>query len=146
MVRSYDDGGAADAEYTRRMVTIHEEPDCGNSPRKEILRDLVVALAQRDVEHLAAVLDEDVSWTVVGEQTVSGRVAARGMALALPPVDELTFGTFLTHGRGAGVDGVLRLADGGETAFCHVLRFKSTAKTAKVADINSYLIKVSGES
>ncbi|MDN5755019.1 MAG: hypothetical protein ACTHWW_06725 [Arthrobacter sp.] len=128
------------------MVTIDEEPDCGNSPRKEILRDLVVALAQRDVEHLEAVLDEEVSWTVVGRQTVTGRAAARELALALPPVDELKFGTFLTHGRGAGVDGVLRLADGTETAFCHVLRFKSTAKSAKVADINSYLITVVGES
>ncbi|MGP5195759.1 nuclear transport factor 2 family protein [Arthrobacter rhombi] len=127
------------------MVSIHEEPDCGNSPRKEILRDLMVALAQRDVEHLDVVLAEDVSWTVVGERTETGREAAREMALALPEVDELTFGTFLTHGRGAGVDGVLRLADGTETAFCHVLRFKSTAKTAKVANINSYLIKTSGE-
>ena len=127
------------------MVTIDEEPDCGNSPRKESLSDLVVALAQRDVEHLEAVLDEDVSWTVVGQQAVTGRAAARELALALPSVDGLKFGTFLTHGRGAGVDGVLRLADGTETAFCHVLRFKSTAKNAKVASINSYLIKTSSE-
>lgn len=125
------------------MVTIHEEPDCGNSPRKEILRDLVVALAQRDVEHIEAVLADDVSWTIVGEQTVSGREATKEMVLALPHVDELTFGTFLTHGRGGGVDGVLRLADGTQTAFCHLLRFKSTVKTAKVVGINSYLIEVS---
>lgn len=128
------------------MVAIHEEPDCGNAPRKEILRDFVVAIAEQDLEHLESVLAEEVSWMLIGEQIVSGLEAAKEMVLALPQVDELSFGTFLTHGRGAGVDGVLRLADGTETAFCHVLRFKSPVKTAKVVGINSYLIKVSVES
>lgn len=76
---------------------------------------------------------------------MSGRDAAKEMVLALPDVDELTFGTFLTHGRGAGVDGMMRMVDGTQTAFCHVLRFKSPVKTAKVVGINSYLIKVPAE-
>lgn len=133
------------AAYTRPMVTIHEEPDCGNAPRKEILRDLVVAIAEQDLEHLETVLDENISWTLVGSQSVSGRPAASEMLLSLPRVDELTFGTFLTHGRGAGVDGMLTMVDGTHTAFCHVLRFPSPVKTAKVIGINSYFIKIPAE-
>lgn len=127
------------------MVTIHEEPDCGNAPRKQVLRDFVVAIAQHDLGHLVSVLAEEVSWTLVGERKVTGREATQHLVLGLPPVDELTFGTFLTHGRGAGVDGVLRLADGTRMAFCHMLRFPSPVKTARIIGINSYFIKIPAE-
>ena len=35
------------------MVSIREEPDCGNAPRKTIVRDLVVALAMKDIDFVA---------------------------------------------------------------------------------------------
>lgn len=122
------------------MVTIHDEPDCGNAPRKEILRDFVVALAKRDSEQIASLLADNIVWTLVGERTLTGRDAVRKWVTALPEVDEVVFGSLLTHGRGASVDGVLRLVDGTQCGFCHVLRFTGAAKAAKILGVNSYVI------
>ncbi|GAA3733160.1 nuclear transport factor 2 family protein [Leifsonia bigeumensis] len=127
------------------MVTIHEEPDCGNAPRKEILRDLVVAIAERDGESIAPLLADDVAWTFVGEQHLTGRDTVLKWVDDLPPVEEVAFGTFLTHGRGAGVDGVLDLVDGARLAFCHGLRFAGAARTTKIVSVNSYLIRTTAD-
>lgn len=121
------------------MVTIQEEPDCGNAPRKEVLRDLVVALAQKDADHVASLLSEDIAWTLVGERHLAGRTAVVEWVTKLPPVDQVAFGSLLTHGRGASVDGVLELADGTRWGFCHVLRFAGATKTARLVSVNSYL-------
>ncbi|WP_111720957.1 nuclear transport factor 2 family protein [Homoserinimonas sp. OAct 916] len=123
------------------MLTIHEEPDCGNAPRKLILRNLVVALATQDSEYVDSLLSDDVVWDLVGGQVLMGRDAIREWITSQGPVDAVTFGTFLTHGRGAGVDGSLDLADGPRSRFCHVLRFAGAARTAKVIGVNSYIIR-----
>ncbi|SFC97234.1 hypothetical protein [Streptomyces aidingensis] len=59
------------------MVMIRSTPDCGNAPRKEVLRDLVVALAEGDDETVAALVGEDVAWSLVGETVLRGREAVR---------------------------------------------------------------------
>lgn len=122
------------------MLTVHQEPDCGNAPRREVLKDLVVAIATRDSDVVDALIADDVVWTLVGGETLTGRGAVTDWVAAGPEVDELTFGSVLTHGRGASVDGVHRLVDESETGFSHVLRFSSTAKTAKISGVKSYLI------
>lgn len=127
-------------EYDRAVVKINDEPDCGNAPRREILKDLVIALAERDTAFVAGIVAEDIVWTLVGDRTVTGSDAVQRWVDSLPQVDEVTFGSTLTHGRGASVDGLLDLADGSRIAFCHVLRFSGAAKTAKIAGVNSYLV------
>lgn len=122
------------------MVTVRSTPDCGNAPRKEVLRDLVVALAERDGETVAALVGEDVEWNLVGDTVVRGREAVRAWAADLPEAKEVAFGALITHGREAGVDGMIEAADGTRHAFCHVLRFPGTARTAKIAEIRSYIL------
>lgn len=93
-------------------------PDgCGNSPRMALVADFVSAWARG--EELDEWLREDVTWTVHGE-------AGTGS-------ETLTVHSIITHGRLASCDGQL---DGG--VFSHVLRFASTAKTAKIVEIRSY--------
>ncbi len=124
------------------MVTVHVEPDCGNAPRKRILRDFVVSLAERDSEQITALLADSASWSIVGVDTLNGGDDVRDWMSGLPEVDEVLFDSLLTHGRGASVDGVLRLADGRSTGFCHVLRFTGAAKRAKVSGVKSYILEV----
>ncbi|PYI64576.1 hypothetical protein CVV68_21505 [Arthrobacter livingstonensis] len=124
------------------MVAIREEPDCGNAPRKTIVRDLVVALAVKDVDFVASLVTNDASWALVGEQHLVGGPAVVAWVSGLPSVSAVVFGSLLTHGRGASVDGVLELSDGTKMGFCHVLRFAGAGKTAKLVGVNSYVIDI----
>lgn len=122
------------------MVTIHDQPDCRNAPRKEILRDFVVALAERDGEKIVLLVADNIVWTLVGERVLTGRDAVRRWVTSLPEVNGVVFGSLLTHGRGASVDGALGMVDGTHSGFCHVLRFTGAAKTAKILGVTSYVI------
>ncbi|MEV6719461.1 nuclear transport factor 2 family protein [Streptomyces xanthochromogenes] len=122
------------------MVTVRATPDCGNAPRKEVLRDFVIAMAEADGETLAGMVGEGVEWHLVGEAVLRGRAAVRAWAAGLPVAREITFGAVITHGREAGVDGTTEAADGRRYAFCHVLRFAGAARTAKIAEIRSYVL------
>lgn len=124
------------------MVTIREEPDCGNAPRKTIVRDLVVALAMKDIDFVASLITGDASWVLVGEPRLVGGPAILARISGLPSVSAVVFGSLLTHGRGASVDGVLELSDGKKMGFCHVLRFAGAGKAAKLIGVNSYVIDI----
>ena len=124
------------------MVTIREEPDCGNAPRKTIVRNLVVALAMKDIDFVASLITGDASWALVGEHHLVGGPAILAWISGLPTVSAVIFGSLLTHGRGASVDGVLELSDGTKMGFCHVLRFADAGKTAKLVGVTSYVIDI----
>lgn len=101
---------------------------------------LVVALATGDLDLVDSFLADDILWTIVGKRSLEGRTAVRQWISSSPPVAEVSFGSLLTHGRGASADGALVLHDGRRQAFCHVLRFAGAAKTPKVLEVDSYLI------
>ena len=123
------------------MVKIHIEPDCGNAPRKKTLRDLVVAVADRDATTIRGILANDIAWALVGERQLHGPDAVEEWIAAGPTVAEITFGSLLTHGAGASVNGVLSLDDGTTVEFCHVLQFTGAAKTAKLKEVTTYLVE-----
>ncbi len=127
------------------MATIREEPDCGNAPRKKILRDFIVALTTPDSKYIASLLADDIAWTLVGGRLLTGLDAVKEWVPRLPPADQVTFGSLLTHGHGASVDGLVDLADGTSWGFCHVLRFAGAAKTAKIVGVKSYVINIMDE-
>ncbi|EST21262.1 hypothetical protein N566_27590 [Streptomycetaceae bacterium MP113-05] len=89
---------------------------------------------------MAALVGEDVEWNLVGDTVLRGREAVRAWAADLAEAKEVAFGSLITHGREAGVDGTIEAADGARYAFCHVLRFPGTARTAKIAEIRSYVL------
>jgi hypothetical protein len=120
------------------VVAVREAPDCGNAPRKEVLRDLVIGLAEADADAVVGLLAEDVRWSLVGDAELVGANAVRDWVAGLPAADELVFEALLTHGRLAGVDGAVIGPDGAQEAFCHVLHFAGAAKTAKIVRVRSY--------
>lgn len=115
--------------------------DCGNSPRITIVGEFVTAWAQRDVEAVSAWLTDDVAWTIVGREDLTGDRVAQDACLD-SSVDILDVSAIVTHGRLASCDGVLETASG-RVAFSHVFRFASTSKAAKIAQIRTYLIDTS---
>ncbi|WP_159617451.1 hypothetical protein [Arthrobacter zhaoguopingii] len=126
------------------MVAVTEPAGCGNAPRQLIIRDVVLALAEVKEPHLRGLLDEKVRWGLPGAASIEGlsqltaRLSGQGEVAAI----ELT--SILTHGREGSTDGVLTFRDGRRQAFCHVLRFASAVKTARVTEIRSYLIDLPG--
>lgn len=113
--------------------------DCGNAPRIGIVSDFIVHWAAGDTEAVSAWLADDVRWTLVGNSVHDGPEAAReACPLFLPERVELI--SVITHGRLASCDGYL-VAGAKRMDFSHAIRFSSTAKTAKIAELRSYLIE-----
>jgi hypothetical protein len=108
-------------------------PDnCGNSPRMMIVAELCRAWGEGDQDYLDAWLAEDAVWTTHPE-------------VGSADIASLELENVVTHGRVGSCDGIAVRADGSHLHFAHFFRFASTAKTAKVRAITSYLVSMQEE-
>ncbi len=122
------------------MITVTETAGCGNAPRQLVIRDLVLALAEVNGPRLNELLAEKVRWDLAGAGAIEGLSRLTDRLSGQGEVATIELGSILTHGREGSTDGVLTFRDGRRQAFCHVLRFASTGKTAKVTEMRSYLV------
>jgi hypothetical protein len=123
------------------MVELRMAPDCGNAPKRELLRNYAVAVAERNLADMLAFVSDDVEWEVVGkgrtrrdgfESTVDSLLGGDVAGLALHSV--------LTHGDEGCVTGVMEMADGRMIRFCDVYKFNGHSKTAKIKTITSFIV------
>ncbi|WP_061963910.1 nuclear transport factor 2 family protein [Demequina aurantiaca] len=121
-------------------LDVIDSPDCGNAPRKAVLRDIAIGLARADAAALGPYLADDAVWTLVGDRDLTGAQEIRAWAASAPRAAELRFASVLTHGPEASMSGTVTLASGERTFFSHVLRFASAGKSAKAKRVTSYLI------
>ena len=117
--------------------------DCGNSPKKRLLKEWSVAAARRDADFCAEWVTDDVVWDIAGDRRVRGKEA---LALALRQRHDheaaaLRIENIITHGNAGSVNGTLVLGDRREFAFCDVFRF-SSCKASKIKAITSYVIEL----
>lgn len=126
------------------MVQVTAAPDCGNAPRKQVLRDFAVAIAERDTDGLLSTVAADVEWDIVGRRTVRGKAdfAAAVTAVVDRPAETLQMDSILTHGREGAVSSRMGFPGGGELRCCDVYTFSGHGKTAKITRITSYWIEV----
>jgi hypothetical protein len=120
-------------------------PDgCGNAPRKIILRDLFIAIVEKDIEVISDYVDESLIYTEVGNRE------SRGIQSLFDQLEEtvdsevrqLEFYHIITHGKTAAVNGKVVTADRKELHFSTVVVFSSAGKQAKVKKMKSYIIFV----
>lgn len=116
--------------------------DCGNAPRIGIVGDFAVNWATENPKAVSDILADDASWMLVGGDTHSGPEAAREVGPPFSPTRVVVL-SIITHGRLASCDGYLE-SEGKRIDFSHALRFASTSKTAKIAELRSYCIQTSG--
>ena len=116
--------------------------DCGNAPRKALLRDFHVALADGDLDAALAWLSDSVVWEWVGEKTAAGKAEAAEALRAVPPVEELIIEAIITHGAHAAAHGTFTSAQGVTSGFCQVYRFESAGRQAKIKSVKSYVIRL----
>lgn len=113
-------------------------PDCGNAPRMVLIGEFVENWAGGNADAVAGGLADDVRWTVIGKGTYTGPQSLEA-AIPLSRPSRVEVHTIVTHGRLASCDGYLEKG-ASRVAFSHVFRFVSTSKTAKIAEIRTYMI------
>lgn len=128
------------------MVRVVGGQDCGNAPKKLLLRDFNVAFANSDIEALLENVSDDIRWTMVGSAEVVGKEAFETTLREMsgPDVVELVLHHIITHGNVGSANGILRFEDGKAYGFCDVYRFSSHAKDAKIKEMSSYVIEIEG--
>lgn len=132
------------SETTPSTLAVIDVPaDCGNAPRKLVLRDFFIAFYSGDVEGVTAWLKDDTEWEFVGDAVVQGTEAITQWIAETSPHSELHLHRVLTHGWQCAVEGTVTSTDGSQTRFAHVVDFTGGAKTAKIKAIRSYRIALS---
>lgn len=122
------------------MLEVHCPVDCGNAPRKQVLKDFNIAFAQGDVEAVLEMVRDDIVWEIVGERRIEGKEAMRTALEAMRETEatELHLHHIITHGNEAAANGVITFTNGLRYAFCDVYVFAGFTKTAKLRAITSY--------
>lgn len=127
-----------------KEVKVVTEVSCKNSPKSELLRDLTIATARQEYDLPLEWMTDDVSWNIVGFETIEGPAA---VSEKLPNffennVQELHIDNIITHGKTAALNGKFLFENEKTIEFCHVYTFKSHSKTAKIKIITTYLIEM----
>lgn len=118
--------------------------DCGNSPKKALLRDLHVDLWGNEGRILLAALHGRVTWRRADGERVAGKDAVYGrMRMERCPdlrgmPEELAIHDIITHGRTAALNATITMGDGSRLEYCDVYRFAGVARTAPITEITSY--------
>ena len=124
------------------MTNIIAQVDCGNSPKKEFLKDFVIALAKADREFVLGSITEDIQWKIVGQVIYTNKEQFIQQVQQQPiwKVEELRVEAVVTHGTDASVSGRVLTATGARFAFCHVLKFKAF-KGALIKKLQTFIME-----
>ncbi len=115
--------------------------DCGNAPKKLFLKNLYVAIAEGDQNHISKSFNDNVTWNIIGGKTVTGKKAfLEKLNTHIPsPISKLIVHDIITHGNEAAIHGEWHGGEHIALAFCDVCIFKSGgADTVKA--IHTYAI------
>lgn len=124
-------------------ITIHA--DCGDAPKKQLLRDLNIAFANADVEAIMAVLADDIHWRIIGEVELHGKAEVRAALEAMQDVvtRELVIHAIITQGGAGAINGEIITEDGQRVAFCDICQFSGAAGN-RINAMTSYTIDITG--
>ncbi|ALX48886.1 hypothetical protein [Lentibacillus amyloliquefaciens] len=113
--------------------------DCGNSPKKALLKEVTAAFAVSDTDIVSENFAGNVVWEVVGDKSIDGKTDVIG-SMKNNDVAELHITNIITHGKTGAVNGTIINEEGKSVAFCDVYTFTGAGKKAKINEIMSYVI------
>lgn len=124
-------------------MEIRTAPDCGNSPKKILIRQLTVDFASYEVEKVKDYFADDIEWRLIGDKSIKGKeeFAEALEQMSNHKVSDLTIHSIITHGREASVNGEMVMGNNDRFAFADFYKFTSAA-SSKIEIITSYVIKV----
>lgn len=126
------------------MLQVHAPSDCGNAPKKLILKEFKVAFYQGDTETVLNMVRDDVEWELVGSGRLRGKEGVRRLvekAIEDKPV-KLHIHHVITHGNQAALHGRVTMGNGEEYGFCDIYVFGSFGKNALIREVVSYLVRL----
>lgn len=117
--------------------------DCGNSPKKQLLRDITISLAKQDIDSWMEWMRDDIEWDIVGEKQIHGKTDMENVLKSRNErkITELEIHNIITHGNTASLNATLILANGKRIEYCDVYNFGGFGKKAKIKKIMSYVIQ-----
>ena len=119
-------------------LSVSVDADCGNAPRKAQVRDWLIALAEADLDTVCSELDDDVRWDVAGNGTYVGIDEVRSHVRdEHDGITRLHLRHLLSHGKQVCAEGATD-----NQRFALVVTYSGHGKTAKIAEIVSYLAPV----
>lgn len=124
-------------------MKITSSPDCGNSPKKELLKQVNIAFAKGNLDLLVEHTTDEITWNIIGNKTIEGKenFTENLKKMRAEKVAELQFDQILTHGKAGAVNGIMKMQNGKNYAFSDFYEF-SGAKGGKIKSITSYVIEV----
>lgn len=125
-------------------LKVHCAENCGNSPKKELLRDINISFAKSEIDFCLGWMRDDIIWDIIGEEQIQGKseFEKTWKRRIDRSVEELQIHNIITHGNTGSVNGNIILSDSTNVAFCDVYHFAGFGKTAKIKKITSYIIKI----
>jgi hypothetical protein len=122
-------------------ITVPE--DCGNAPKKRILRDFNIFLIIKDYTTLIENIADDITWNIIGDEVIEGKSEFINKIdeLYKDKITELLIYDIITHGYVASAHGKV-IGTNEHLHFCHIFKFTGASKTAKIKKITSYIIPV----
>ena len=125
------------------MTQIIIKPDCGNSPKKALIRDFNIAFAKGNSAYILEQVSSDFKWRMYGDFEIEGKEAFQkeiDKMMAYPSPKELILDSIITHGSEASANGLI-VMDDHTFAFCDIYQFKSAGSTILV-EMKSFVIKI----
>ena len=55
------------------MIKINIGTDCGNSPKKQFLKEINIAFAKSDSDFLIASVSDKIIWDIIGDRKIEGK-------------------------------------------------------------------------
>jgi hypothetical protein len=110
-------------------VKISYPKDCGNAPKKIILVNFYIAVANNDDKYIYDNTSNKLAWEIIGQRVVDDRG------------EEIQIRNVITHGNVCAVNGSISFIDESRFDFCDVFKFDGFGKKAKVKEVSSYVIR-----
>jgi len=125
------------------MTKITVPEDCGNAPKKILIRDFNTAFAENKIDKILEYMSDDITWNMVGNKVIKGKKEAEEMLKTMggEAAHELIINTIITHGDTAAADGVMKFPDTA-IAFCDIYTFTNHSDNAKIRELTSYGIEL----
>lgn len=117
------------------------DEDCGNAPKKVVIKDLITAMARHDHDHIEKMISDQITLDIIGDRKIHGKEAFLNHLRSHPPILEVHIDHIGTNKNMGAANGTITY-DGDNiprVSFCHVYKF-SSGKTTKIKSINSYHI------
>ncbi|MEO4054997.1 hypothetical protein [Solibacillus sp. CAU 1738] len=124
-----------------RDVKFRGQKDCGNAPRKVVIEQILLAIAEQNIPHLQEQLAEDIQWDFVGNRSYRGIKSIAEALDEMPFCEELIIENTITHGRDGAVSGEI-IGNGLKFGFSHICQFASAGKQARLKRMTTYLIQI----